>query len=197
MILFNKKYKQLTQQSVVKYRNAFQPTEEQLEYIKKTYKGKVRLSYAPGLFVDDEGNVYSFGNDGKLFKRHTWDVANYLGLTIGKHFYYVHRLVARAFVSGESDELNEVNHKDLNTYNNNINNLEWVTRQQNMQHYFTNVKEGKGKQHLTVEDYVKIRELLALGYEQKKIAKMFDTTQAMISYIKSGYRTHKEGKGVK
>ena len=42
----------------------------------------------------------------------------------------VHRLVAKAFVSGYSDGL-QVNHKDENTRNNCASNLEWITQREN------------------------------------------------------------------
>jgi hypothetical protein len=46
---------------------------------------------------------------------------------------YVHRLVAEAYIPN-SNNLPEVNHKDGNKGNNNVNNLEWVTRSQQMKH---------------------------------------------------------------
>lgn len=49
----------------------------------------------------------------------------------------VHRVVAKAFCSGHNDTY-DVNHKDGNKQNNNVDNLEWVTRQQNIQHSFDN-----------------------------------------------------------
>lgn len=47
----------------------------------------------------------------------------------------VHRLIARAFVSGWKEGL-DVNHKDGNKENNKIENLEWCTRSENIQHAF-------------------------------------------------------------
>jgi len=40
---------------------------------------------------------------------------------------YIHRLVAQAFISNP-DNLEEINHIDGNTKNNNVNNLEWCNR---------------------------------------------------------------------
>ena len=49
----------------------------------------------------------------------------------GKHFnLYIHRLVAEAFIPNP-DNLPEVNHKDENPSNNNVNNLEWCNRKYN------------------------------------------------------------------
>jgi hypothetical protein len=62
---------------------------------------------------------------------------NYLGVSLfhdgaGRRF-YIHRLVAQAFICNPSN-LPEVNHKDGNTFNNYASNLEWVTRSENAQH---------------------------------------------------------------
>lgn len=61
----------------------------------------------------------------------------YLGVMLyrnnEKKRHLVHRLVAEAFVPNPNN-LNEVNHIDENTKNNNAFNLEWVTHKQNMNH---------------------------------------------------------------
>lgn len=50
-----------------------------------------------------------------------------------QHYLSIHRLVAEAFIPNP-DNLSEVNHKDFDKENNYVTNLEWVTREQNMQH---------------------------------------------------------------
>ena len=45
----------------------------------------------------------------------------------------INRLVAEAFIPNPLDK-KEVNHKDADKSNNSVENLEWVTRQENMQH---------------------------------------------------------------
>jgi hypothetical protein len=51
---------------------------------------------------------------------------------------YVHRLVALAFCDGDSSL--EVNHKDGDKSNNVADNLEWVSRSQNMKHAYARTK---------------------------------------------------------
>ena len=54
---------------------------------------------------------------------------------------YVHRLVAETFLE-KSDGTSEVNHKDGNKQNNSVQNLEWVSRRQNVFHaYNTGLKK--------------------------------------------------------
>ena len=59
--------------------------------------------------------------------------AGYLVAHLGDNKQYVHRLVALAFL-GEPLPGYEVNHKDENKKNNCVENLEWVTRTENLQY---------------------------------------------------------------
>ena len=55
------------------------------------------------------------------------------GKTIKQFKYYSHRLIAETLIIS-SDTRTEINHIDRNKTNNNISNLEWTTRQNNMNH---------------------------------------------------------------
>ncbi len=62
---------------------------------------------------------------------------------------YVHRLVAEAYLPN-TDNLQEVNHIDGNKQNNDVSNLEWVSRQENITHAWSTglstneMNQGKG-----------------------------------------------------
>jgi hypothetical protein len=86
-------------------------------------------------FISDDGKVYSnYKNDMKElkpFKNHK----GYLLVDIHQKTFSVHRLVAECFLENWNEKL-QVNHKDLDKKNNNVDNLEMVTNKENQHHYF-------------------------------------------------------------
>ncbi len=102
--------------------------------------------------------------------------------------YRVSRLVAETFISNPNNKP-QVNHKDGNKLNNNLNNLEWVTRSENIRHAFdTGLSSAKGERNsqakLTKENILEIRELYKTGrYIHKQLAKRFNVTKNCIALI--------------
>ena len=76
--------------------------------------------------ISTDGNVYSLRTNKILKPRLSLDGYERVCLCNGsiKREYRVHRLVAETFLDNP-DNLPQVNHKDFNTVNNYIENLEW------------------------------------------------------------------------
>jgi hypothetical protein len=101
----------------------------------------------------------------------------------------VHRVVAQEFI-GMSDKP-QVNHKDGNTSNNNVTNLEWVTGKQNIAHaietgLFDPVGDANGNATLTETNVHWIKYLLGQGAIASRLANVFGVKPAAISKIKLG-----------
>lgn len=89
--------------------------------------------------VSSDGHVYSTNTEGpsyyhkEISQRLNKD--GYLQVTVGldgyRTQYRVHRMVAEAFIPNPGN-LPEVNHKDYNRTNNNVDNLEWCTHDDNI-----------------------------------------------------------------
>lgn len=84
--------------------------------------------------VTEDGRVWSYRS--KRFLAPQLAGKGYLKVELYKKGHkkasvFVHRLVAEAFIPNP-DSLPEVNHKDEDKTNNNISNLEWITRQANV-----------------------------------------------------------------
>ena len=99
---------------------------------------RVAIPGYAGLYeIDTQGNVYSkITNMGrrkgilKPFVKNGYFAVNLIKDGKCKHF-YVHRLVAKAFIPNPNN-LKVVNHIDCNKQNNKVDNLEWCTQKHNI-----------------------------------------------------------------
>lgn len=101
----------------------------------------------------------------------------------------IHVLVARAFIPNP-DNLPEVNHKNAIRNDNRAENLEWVTRQGNVQHALKMglLKPVHGEKHrsakLTEEQVIQIRYLYnSKQHSQTELSKMFGVNRYSIGDI--------------
>lgn len=86
----------------------------------------------------EEYMISNYGNikrNGKELKLNVWSKYKVINLKLeGKYkTHYVHRLVAETFIPNPNNKP-IVNHIDGNKLNNNVNNLEWCTKQENERH---------------------------------------------------------------
>jgi len=83
----------------------------------------------------------------------------------------IHRIIAVTFLGDPpNEEQNTVNHIDGNKENNRVENLEWLSRGENIQHAWrTGLMRNEPKKH-TREQYLEARRLRAAGFEWRIIA---------------------------
>lgn len=99
-----------------------------------------------------------------------------------RNFKSVHRLVAEAFIPNP-DNLPQVNHKDGNKFNNNVENLEWCNNSQNQKHAYDN---GLKKKKLSKSDVEFIRKSYVprdREFGTRGLARKFNVAQSSIRQV--------------
>jgi len=129
--------------------------------------------------VSTHGRVFSVRRD-IILKQST--NLPYNRVTINGDKTLVHRLVAEHFIPNPHNKP-QVHHKDGDSRNNRVENLMWVTQQENnsLSRY-----EGERARNskLKERDVLLIRDYYSKGYyNQKELADMFNCTRANISRI--------------
>lgn len=94
--------------------------------------------------------------------------------TRNKNF-ILHRLVASAFIDNP-DNLRQVNHKDGNKLNNSVDNLEWVTAKENIQHAINRGLITKPNKN----------EGVMLKYTNGQCREVLDRVHSGMTYIEAG-----------
>lgn len=113
----------------------------------------------------------------------------------GKDFSFLtHRLVAMAFIPNPNN-YDTINHKDFNTQNNCVENLEWCTQKYNNKysrdaghyHYSEKAREAaKRNRKISDELAIKIFEDYKKGMKQADLASKYDVTRAFVCRLVHG-----------
>lgn len=155
----------------------------------------------PGYFITREGRLYSFRSfSGRIIDearelRPRAQKSGHLLASLqrdGKsHRVFVHRLVLEAFV-GPCPPGHETLHLDGNPTNNNLENLRWGTRLENMadqrRHGVLVAGMRHGQARHSDEVVRRIRELSARGLNQTAVARELGLLQSYVSRVLSGKR---------
>lgn len=107
------------------------------------------IKHYDGYFISNFGNIFHFNK--KLCS--VQGLKGYFKVRIKDKLHLVHRLVALAFIPNINN-LPQVNHKNGHKWDNHVDNLEWSTFKQNMEHAS---KMGLMKTKLTKDEVLAIR----------------------------------------
>jgi len=144
----------------------------------------------PNYLVQEDGNVYSLTSN-KILRGTTSGQHKYLALDLRyngtRKRMYIHRMVAMLFVDGYSED-KEVNHLNGNKRDNRASNLEWVTRQQNIQHCVDVLGHHKNERNSGCKFSNKLVEQIRKEYEagnikQSELADKYQVSRMQIHRI--------------
>lgn len=149
--------------------------------------------------IQNYGGLYQVSNTGKVrdLKNHIKPVyknnKGYECLSLyynGKTYHpTVHRLVAKAFIPNPNN-YDQVNHKDCNKENNNVENLEWCNQRYNYDEGMKTFQYSKNEEHyfakLKNSDIPIIYELYKLGFTRATVAKIFNVRPSSLEAIEKG-----------
>ena len=137
---------------------------------------------------------YEITKDGQVINKHNGHIVKpqpngkgYLRVSIGKKLMFVHRLVAEKYIPNPENKP-QINHKDGNKLNNSVDNLEFVTNQENRNHALKNGLHIYGEKcsysKLKEKDVIYI--LNNLEKSDKELSDIFNVSKSTINDIRKG-----------
>ena len=138
----------------------------------------------PYSFVKTNGVVMSFG---EMEYKTSTDKSGYKTFINQGVNYKVHRVVATLFLDNPNN-LPDVNHKNGDKSDNRVENLEWVSKSDNVKHAYDTLNRSR-RIKLTDSEIVEIYKLRnEVGLPLKVIAERFGVSSQTVSNISKGNR---------
>lgn len=114
--------------------------------------------------------------------------SGYMRVYVFKKRFFIHRLVAEQYIPNPLN-LPQVNHKDGDKLNNNVENLEWVSGSGNQQHRYYVLKKDLGSKNsnakLTEDDVKTIRICNENGESGRSLSRRYNISQTLVRNILS------------
>lgn len=141
-------------------------------------------------YVRDNGTIYSAKTNKILspqLDKNGYEKVQMMSDDGKRHRYSVHRLILENFNPVEGMENLQVNHIDGDKRNNSLNNLEWVTCQENINHAIKNNLRAKvnGSAKLTIEQVKEIFIRANNGETNMALGTEFGVSPRQIGRIKN------------
>jgi hypothetical protein len=143
-----------------------------------TASSNKKMKICEGYYVYKSGRV----KGPRGFLKPWIDKSGYLKVDVRRKV-RVHQLVMKAFGPKQPSEKHEINHIDGNKQNNNIENLEWLTHQENIQHAFDNglAKPTYGNKRIHDSTKAEIKSLYETGkFSTRRLSSMYNISQTHI-----------------
>lgn len=191
--------KEVLREKIKEYKDLFYPYETQEYKIYTCKNGRQyevykngRIFALPFLYTDTYGRTRNFEKR-EVFPSKTR--TGYFEINIGGRDcerWLLHRLVAYVWLDN-SNNYTTIDHLDGNKANNCVENLEWVSLEENIKREWENglvefdlqkaYKNWKISSKIMPDVKLKIQKLYQEGKSQKELAEMFDVSQSQVSVI--------------
>lgn len=144
----------------------------------------------PGYYISSDGKAYS-DKSGKLKELRQWvdSSGRYMMIRMKNadgayKKLLVHRLVGKAFIANKGNKP-EINHKDNNPKNNDVSNLEWCTRRENLCQSYKTMPPARNKNSCTLfKGDTLIRKFESVDAASRYAAQEFGcSASSMIKYL--------------